>query len=264
MEISFNDLPIGLYSEEVWRKQWPGVTKPRGVAEGRLSIVELDRERVLCVTCLKEQTGPEAGGTSWSTRFGKTYVEATVEYKVRIDVDFDYKRGGKLPGFCGGSSPMGGRNETDGFSARVMWRELGMMTQYVYYLNKDATKQWGQDFIWTKAKDKQVPITSQMWKVWDTLKLHHDDRAYLTPGVWHTIKTYVKMNTPGSDDGKIISWLDGEEVCNLTLQFRKDNSFGIDSFKFAVFFGGNDPTWAPDKDEKIYFKDFKFIFGSPR
>lgn len=100
-----------------------------------------------------------------------------------------------------------------------------------------------------------------MWKVWDTLKVHHEDRAYLTPGVWHTIKTYVKMNTPGSDDGKIISWFDGEEVCNLTLQFRNDNSFGIDSFKFAVFFGGNEPSWAPDKDEKIYFKDFKFTFG---
>lgn len=208
MHISFHHLPIGPYSEEIWRKQWLGVTKPRGVAEGRLSIVELGQEHVLCVTCLNGQTGPDAGGTSWSARFGKSYDEATVEYQVRIDANFDYKRGGKLPGFCGGSSPMGGRNTADGFSARVMWRELGMMTQYVYFDDKDVSKRYGQDY-----------------------------------------------------DGKIISWFDGEEVCNLTLQFRKDNSFGIDSFKFAVFFGGNDPTWAPEKDEKIYFKDFKFTFG---
>jgi len=260
MEISFNALPIGIYTEEQWRKQWPGVTKPRGVAEGRLSIVELDQEHVLSVTCLKGLPGPELGGTSWSSRFGASYEEATVEYKVRINADFDYKRGGKLPGFCGGSSPMGGSSTAaaDGFSARVMWRESGMLEQYIYYMDKDKFKQWGQDFIWTKAKNKQVLITSDMWKIRDTLKAHSEDRAYLTPGVWHTIKTYVKMNTPGSDDGKIISWFDGEEVCNLTLQFRKDNSFGIDSFKFAVFFGGNDETWVPDKDEKIYFKDFKF------
>ena len=258
MEISFHNIPVGPYTEETWRKQWPGVTKPRGITEGRLSIVEIDHENVLCVTCLKGQPGPELGGTSWGARFGKSFDEATVEYMVRVDEDFDFKRGGKLPGFCGGSSPMGGRNTTDGFSARVMWRELGMLTQYVYYLDKDAAKQWGKDFIWTKAKNKQVPITSDMWKVWDTLKVHHKDRAYLTPGVWHTIKTYVKMNTPGNYDGKIISWIDGEEVCNLTLQFRNDTSFGIDSFKFSVFFGGNDPSWAPDKDEKIYFKDFKF------
>lgn len=263
MEIAFNALPTGQYTEEMWRKQWPGVTKQRGVAEGRLSIVELDQERVLCVTCLKGLPGPELGGTSWSARFGTSYEEATVEYKVRIDDGFDYKRGGKLPGLCGGSSPMGGRNTTDGFSARVMWRELGMMTQYVYYLNKEVTKQFGQDFIWTKAENKQVPITSQMWKVWDVLKAHDEDRVYLTPGVWHTIKTYVKMNSPGKDDGKIISWFDGEEVMNLTLRFRDDKSFAIDSFKFAVFFGGNDQTWVPDKDEKIYFKDFRFTFGMP-
>jgi hypothetical protein len=141
-----------------------------------------------------------------------------------------------------------------------MWRELGMLTQYVYFDEKDATKKYGQDYIWTKATNKQVPITPQMSKEWDILKAHHEDRVYLTPIVWHTIKTYIKMNTPGSDDGKIISWFDGEEVCNLNLQFRNDISFGIDSFKFAVFFGGNESSWAPDKDEKIYFKDFKFTF----
>ncbi|MDE2040967.1 MAG: hypothetical protein KGI59_01070, partial [Patescibacteria group bacterium] len=95
---------------------------------------------------------------------------------------------------------------------------------------------------------------------WNTLKSHLEDRTYLTPGVWHIIKTYIKMNTPGREDGNLISWFDGAEVCNLTLRFRNDNSFGIDAFKFAVFFGGNDLTWAPDKDEKIYFKDFRFTF----
>jgi hypothetical protein len=156
---------------------------------------------------------------------------------------------------------MGGKNTTDGFSARIMWREFGMLTQYVYYLEKDAVKQWGQDFIWTKDENKQVPITSQMWKAWDSLKICRDDRVYLTPGIWHTIKTYVKMNKSENEDGKLISWFDDEEVCNLSLQFRKNASFGIDSFKFSVFFGGNDETWAPDKEEKIYFKDFKFTFG---
>jgi len=68
------------------------------------------------------------------------------------------------------------------------------------------------------------------------------------------------MNTLGQEDGKIISWYDGVEAMNISLRFRNDLSFGIDSFKFAVFFGGNDETWAPDKDENIYFKDFKFTF----
>lgn len=148
MEISFKDLPIGLYSEDTWRKQWPGVTKPRGVAEGRLSIVDMDGEHVLCVTCLAGKFAPDAGGTSWGARFGKTYDEATVEYKVRIDDTIDFKRGGKLPGLCGGSSPMGGRStaEADGFSARIMWREFGMLEQYVYHMDsglRNAYRQYG-------------------------------------------------------------------------------------------------------------------------
>ncbi|MFA6602074.1 MAG: polysaccharide lyase [Candidatus Paceibacterota bacterium] len=261
MNISFSHLPIGPYTKETWRTQWPGVTKPRGVAEGRLSIVGLDGENVLCVTCLKDQIGPDQGGTSWSSRFGKSYEEATVQYKVKIDENFNFKRGGKLPGLCGGTSPMGGAStaEADGFSARVMWRELGLLEQYVYYMDKESDKKWGQDFIWTKAEDKQVPITSEMWK---TLDKHFEDRIYLTPGSWHTIKTYIKMNTPGQEDGKLISWFDDQEIANLNLSFRKDNSFAIDSFKFAVFFGGNDSSWAPEKDERIYFKDFNFTFGT--
>lgn len=259
MKITFNELSLGMYTEEMWRAQWPNVTKPRGVAEGRLSVVEMDGEHVLCVTCQKGKWAPDAGGTSWGARFGKTYDEATVEYKVKVGSDFDFKRGGKLPGFCGGSSPMGGKStaEADGFSARVMWREFGMLEQYVYHMDRAEGKTYGSDFIWTKAADKQVLITPKMWK---TLNTPHDDWAYMKKDVWHTIKTYVKMNTPDKEDGKIISWLDGEKVCDLTLRFRKDNSFGIDMFKFAVFFGGNDETWAPDKDEKIYLKDFLFQF----
>ena len=38
-------------------------------------------------------------------------------------------------------------------------------------------------------------------------------------------------------------------------------SFGIDQFKFTTFFGGNDETWAPKKDERLYFKDFRFESG---
>lgn len=256
MKITFDELPIGKYTEEMWRSQWPNVTNPRGIAEGRLSIEKIDSAHVLCVTCQKGKWGPDAGGTSWGARFDKTYEEATVEYQVMVGNDFNFKRGGKLPGFCGGSSPMGGKN-TDGFSARVMWRELGMLEQYVYYMDKPEEKKYGSDFIWTTADDKQVLITTKMWKMLNT---HRDDWVYMKPGVWHAIKTYVKMNTQNQEDGKIISWLNGDKICDLTLRFRRDDSFGIDLFRFSVFFGGNDETWAPDKDEKIYFKNFLFQF----
>ena len=116
-----------------------------------------------------------------------------------------------------------------------MWRELGALEQYVYYANQDPKKKYGTDFYW-KDNDKQ---------------------ACIIPGVWYTFKTYIKMNTIGKEDGKIISWLDGEEVLNVDIALRNDPSLGIDSFQFVTYFGGDDETWYPEKDEKMYFKNFR-------
>lgn len=256
MNIYFKDLPVGLYTDKMLKEQW-GVNTSRGVLEGRCKIVDIDNENVLEVTCLKAEVGPQNGGASWRYRLPKTFDELTVEYKIRVSENFDPKRGGKLPGFGGGSNPKGGASteEADGFSARVMWRELGVLEQYVYSMERSPDKNWGENYLWSNTENKNQKITSDMWT---SLKKHEEGRVYLIPGEWHTIKTYVKMNTFDKKDGKVITWLDGKEVLNIDLQFRKNNSFGIDSLNFACYFGGDDETWAPDKDEKIYFKDFVF------
>ncbi len=239
-EINFKDLPIGPYTEDLLQKQWTGVTNIKGVKEGRCEIVETHGEKALQVTFVKGKLGPTDGGASWRYRFEKSFEEFTVGYKVMMAKDFKHVRGGKLPGLCGGSNPRGGTQNIsadNGFSARIMWRELGALEQYVYYANQDPKKKHGTDLYW-KEKDKPVSII---------------------PGIWYTIKTYIKMNTVGQKNGKIISWLDGKEVLNVDIDLRNDPSLGIDSFQFVTYFGGNDETWYPEKNEKIYFKDFSFI-----
>jgi hypothetical protein len=254
---TFNNLPLGIYSLDTLKQQWGDAVGVKGINEGRCSIVDIDGEHVLEVLYPTGKFGNNEGGAKWNYIFDRPYEEYTVEYKIRIPKDFDFVRGGKLPGLYGGSGPAGGASvkEADGFSARIMWRELGVLCQYVYYVDK-GNGRWGQDFLWTNGSDKNMPITKEMWKDMNT---RLDDRIYLVSDTWHTLKTYVKMNTPRQEDGKIISWFDGQEVVNLNLRFREDLSFGIDQFKFTTFFGGNDETWAPKKDEKMYFKDFKFI-----
>jgi hypothetical protein len=60
-------------------------------------------------------------------------IDATLEYRIRFDGDFDWRLGGKVPGLTGGSHPSG-CVETDGtgFSARMMWRPKGALVGYVY------------------------------------------------------------------------------------------------------------------------------------
>jgi hypothetical protein len=260
-EITFNNLPEGPFTEKLLKETWGDVTGLMNIKEGLCSIVKIDGENVLQVMYPEGKVGNDGAGAKWNLKFDRSYEEYTVEYKVRTPKDFDFVRGGKLPGLYGGSGPAGGAStaEADGFSARIMWRELGVICQYVYYVDKYATNnRWGADFIWTTREDKNMPITNEMWK---DMNVHFDDRVYLTRDTWHTLKTYIKMNTPGKEDGKVICWFNGVEVVNLNLRFRKDMSFGIDQFKFTTFFGGNDETWAPKKDEGLYFKDFRFESG---
>lgn len=256
-EITFNNLPEGPITESLLKEVWGNVTGIKGVQEGRCSIVSIDGEKALEVLYPQGKFGNDEGGAKWNVKLDRSYDEYAVEYKVRVPKDFDFVRGGKLPGLYGGSGPAGGAStaEADGFSARIMWRELGVLCQYLYSMDKDETKKWGTDLLWTTRADKNMPITKEMWK---DMNMRFDDRMYLTPDIWHTLKTYIKMNTPGKENGKIICWFDGIEVVNVDLQFRNDLSFGIDQFKFTTFFGGNDDTWAPKKDEKMYFKDFRF------
>lgn len=253
-EINFKNIPLGILTETSLKDVWGEVSGVKGVDEGLCSIVDIEGENVLEVTYLKGKISDDSM-VKWNVNFDKSYDEYTVEYKVRLPENFDFVRGGKFPGLFGGTGPAGGASveNADGFSARVMWRELGLLVQYVYYIGKDG--RWGKDFIWTNGDNKNMPIEKGMWKSMNT---HFKDRVYLIPNKWFTLKTFVKMNTPGKDNGKIISWLDGSEVLNINLKFRNDLSFGIDTFKFTTFFGGNDETWAPKKDEKIYFKDFIF------
>ena len=249
-EISFKNLSVGPYSEDVLKKHW-------NIASGKgmefCEIVSLEGENVLQINYPKGEVGK---GPLWNYKFEKPVDEYMLEYKVRVPNDFDFVRGGKLPGLYGGSGPAGGASvaEADGFSARIMWRELGVLCQYVYYMDKDPESHWGKNYLWMKGLNKNMPITRDMWK---TMNEYFNDRVYIVPGKWHTLKTYIKMNTLGKEDGKIVSWCDGEEVVNVNLRFRNDLSFGIDRFKFTTFFGGNEETWAPTKDEKMYFKDFR-------
>ncbi len=260
-DITFNNLPEGPFTELLLKELWGDVTGLKGIKEGRCSIVKIDGEKVLEVLYPEGRVGNDEGGAKWNLKFDQSYEEYTVEYKVRISYNFNFVRGGKLPGLYGGSGPAGGAStaEADGFSVRIMWRELGVLCQYVYYMEREEDKKWGADFLWTTRPNKNMPITRDMWK---DMNIPSDDRVYLTPDTWHTLKTYIKMNTPGQEDGKVICWFNGTEVVNLNLRFRKDMSFGIDQFKFTTFFGGNDESWAPKKYERLYFKDFRFEAGS--
>lgn len=242
LKIDFVKENLGLYNSKRVKKVWNNPPRIMGSEEGRCSIVKLNDKKVLRVKFPKGTIQLEKSGAQWKLKF-KDEEEIYIQYKIFFPKGFNFVRGGKLPGLHGGSSPTGGNNSSEGFSARIMWRTLGFannttkdpykayLCQYIYYPKKDSN--WGKDFDW-KYKNKRV---------------------YIKTGTWHTIKTRIKLNKSSKD--LIESWFDGKKVLSLKLILRtKDYFYGIDSFNFVAMFGGNDKTWETKKTEYIYFDDF--------
>lgn len=180
-------------------------------------------------------------------------TSALFSYKVKTNKGFNPVLGGKLPGVCGGTCPIGGTATTDapkdskgnnnpngkaiGFSARNMWRRGGNLVQYLYY--PDQKTNWAPDFFYTNGSG---------------------GRFAFNDGQWHTVTHYIRMNTPGKKDGILQAWVDNIPYLSLSdVRLRDDASYGVDTALITTYFGGHDPSWATTKDETLYFDDIKLM-----
>jgi hypothetical protein len=135
---------------------------------------------------------PGKGGTNWKVKLDSTGLnvgakdQVYLRYYLRFQPNFQFVKGGKLPGMAGGTSNSGGDVPTgyDGWSGRLMWRTGGAVVNYMY-LPTSAT--WGTDLAWNYGGTTRKFV----------------------PGKWHCVEMQYKMNTVGSSNGVARSWLDG-------------------------------------------------------
>ena len=153
---------------------------------------------------------------------------------MKFAEDFDFVKGGKLPGFCGGKFEPGKiPNGQDAFSSRIMWRQKGRLVSYVYHMNQKSI--YGDDFQWTQTSGENV---------------------VLIPGKWHKIQFTLKLNEAEKTNGMIVARFDESEALNATqLKFRTSDRLKIDKLCFNTFFGGNDQSWAPTKEQTLWIRN---------
>jgi hypothetical protein len=200
--------------------------------EGSTSTFEQDGETWLRVHFPEGEVGD---GVSFRTR-EEALDQMYLEYKVRFPADFDWVRGGKLPGLSGGTGATGGNKPdgTDGWSIRFMWAPEGKIHAYVYWPDQPGSHGTGF-FLDTPLQKGEV----------------------------QTLGLEVVMNTPGQADGIVRAWLDGHLALEKTdFRFRDVSDLQIDRIHFDTFFGGGDSSWAPTKDEHIDFGDLK-LYSAP-
>lgn len=153
-----------------------------------------------------------------------------LRFSVRFDEDFDFVKGGKLPGLFGGSAGSGGEipDGRNGFSTRLMWRAKGDGEVYAY--------------LPTSSK-QGTSIGRGQWR--------------FLPGQWHRVEQEVVLNRPGESDGRIRVWLDQQLVLDRGgLLFRTAGELRIDGIFFSTFFGGGDRSWSTPRSTYADFADF--------
>jgi hypothetical protein len=236
--------PVGPCSVAQWKADWPGCEWQDGVKEGHLSIAEREGKRVFRVDYAAGQIGPEKCGVGWRQPLG-TLEAAQLTYTVRFGKDFDWVKGGKLPGLSGGPENVsGGRpaNGSNGFSARLMWRADGRGEAYVYH--KNQPENYGDRFAF--PTDFRFPTETPI-----------------------RVRLRVAMNEPGRRNGKLYVWIAmGDDlkaerlvVSRTDLEWRTVPSFGVDSLYFETFHGGNDQSWAPSRACWAEFSGVKVVAG---
>lgn len=180
------------------------------------------------------------GGAGFVARLlPKDTSSACLSYRVRFEDEFEFVRGGKLPGLYGGEAPSGGEevDGTDGFSMRLMWRRKGEGEVYAYVANKRS--------------DYGASIGRGNWT--------------FEPGQWMEIQQEIVLNDPGEADGVVRLWVDGRQVIDQSdLVYRTVDDAGIDGLMFSTFFGGSSRKWASPKDQSIDFDSFALFAGEVR
>jgi len=153
-----------------------------------------------------------------------------LSYDLAFADNFEFVKGGKLPGLCWGDCPRGWSGTDKGFSTRFMWRKNGDLEIYGYLPNKASTM--GQS-LWRGMFQFQTNTT-------------------------YNIAQEIILNTPGKEDGVLRVYVDEIMVYeNPNITFRRSKDISTDKIIFSTFFGGGDDSWATPVDTSISFSDFK-------
>jgi hypothetical protein len=223
------------FESDQWHKYWSGGKRKT------VHVVNEDKERSFeplqkKALQIKVRKGDHYGASieyNFKNKMGSEPEEIYFRYYLRFGSDWNPRRGGKLPGISGtynhagwGGRPSNGQN---GWSARGQFngQKEGKTPTGFYCYHADMRGRYGSSWIWKK-----------------------DQLGYLENNQWYCIEQYVKMNTPGKNDGILRGWIDGRPAFEKTdVRMRDVPKLKIERIWINIYHGG---TWAADTDDHLF------------
>jgi hypothetical protein len=175
---------------------------------------------------------PTTGGGEFYTLFRQLgradLINATslsLKYFLRFPTDYDFGRGGKLPGLFGGEiGQESGGTHGNGWSTRYMWRAHKTPGDGEVYFYSPTGSGFGKDLGLGK------------WK-------------FAADGRWHSIEQRVDRKAQ-----TITVWYDAKLVLRTTVTGISKIPFS--GVFFSTFFGGHESRWGPRRTVHSYFSTF--------
>jgi hypothetical protein len=172
--------------------------------------------------------GGTKGGMSypWEPRSLQSRTSACLAYHVLLPADFDFHRGGVLPGLAGTEAAEGG----DSFFARLVWRPAG------------------RGGVTVRASDGASTNAGAT----------ESDAFDFPRGRWVKLEQEVVLNTPKKADGVLRLWVDGTLAVERTdIAYRRKREVTLASVAADVHYGAADSIGAAPKDTKVWISPFQ-------
>lgn len=170
-----------------------------------------------------------------------------LSYELAFGENFQWVKGGKLPGLRGGDDTDGCEggslpNGTNCWSSRLMWRTSGQAEIYTYIPTTDRL-----------CSDAEVICNSDFGT-----SLNRGAVSF-TPATWMQVALLVQLNSRGTlANGNMAFYFNGALITNQTnLQIRSSTDLTAGGLFFSTFFGGNDPSWATPTTQNTFFRNFR-------
>ena len=223
------------FESEQWHNYWSGGKRRtvRVLNEDKERDFEPFQNKALRI---KVSKGGHYGASieyNFKNKTGSEPEEIYFRYYLRFGSDWNPGRGGKLPGISGtynrggwGGRPSNGRN---GWSARGQFngQKDGKTPTGFYCYHADMKGRYGNGWIWQK-----------------------DKLGYLENNRWYCIEQYVRMNTPGKNDGVLRGWVDGKPAFEKTdVRMRDVSDLKIERIWINIYHGG---TWTAENDDHLF------------
>lgn len=179
--------------------------------------------------------------------------EVLLSYSVYFPSDFDFVKGGKLPGLYGGTSLAaakscsGGRQDDRSacWSARMMFRTDGMGEFYNYFpLN--ASQPVGY------CSTPPMSVCNPQYGD----SIGRGSFTFAT-GQWTAVVQRFKLNDIGQSNGEQELIVNGQSVLTVSdIQVAVEAGTKIYGIMAQTFFGGADSSYANPNNQSAWFKDW--------